>query len=62
MLKKVLFICLIVTLLLFVAGCDADNGATKIKNEEEASETIAEVSDDVTDISDTLDEISNDLG
>jgi len=60
MLKKIIAICLVILLLLFIGGCNLS--AEKIESEEEAQEAVVNVSEDISDISDILDSINEDLG
>ena len=59
MFKKIIAICFVILVLLFIGGC-AD--AEKIESEEQAQETVVDVSEDISDIADTLDSIEEDLG
>jgi len=59
MLKKIIAICLVILLLLFINGCaDAEN----IESEEQAQEAVVDVSEDISEIADTLESINEDLG
>lgn len=60
MLRKIIAICLVILLLLFIGGCKSDE--EKIESEEEAQEAVVDVSEDISDISDTLESIEEDLG
>lgn len=60
MLKKIIAICLVILLLLFIGGCKSD--VEDIKSEEEAQEAVVDVSEDISDISDTLESINKELG
>jgi len=57
--RKIITICLVILLLLFIGGC---TDAEKIESEEEVQETVVDLSEDISDISDTLEEIEEDLG
>ncbi len=59
MLRKIITICFVILLLLFIGGC---TDAEKIESEEQAQEAIIDVSEDISDIADTLDSINEDLG
>ncbi len=59
MIKKIIALCLVILVLLFIGGC---TDAEKIKSEEEAQEAVLDVSEDISDISDTLESIDEDLG
>jgi len=59
MLKKIMAICFVILLLLFIGGCES---AEKIESEEEAQEAVVDVSEDISEISDTLESIDEDLG
>ena len=59
MLKKIIAVCLVILLLLFIGGC---TDAEKIESEEEVQEAVVDVSEDISDISDTLESIKEDLG
>ena len=59
MLKKIIALCLVILLLLFIGGC---TDAEKIESEEEAQEAVVNVSEDISNIADTLESIEEDLG
>ena len=59
MLKKIIALCLVILLLLFIGGC---TDAEKIESEEQAQEAVVDVSEDISDIADTLESINEDLG
>lgn len=60
MIRKIIALCLVILLLLFMGGCKSD--AEKIKSEEEAQEAVVDISEDISDIADTLESIDEDLG
>lgn len=59
MLRKIIAICFVILLLLFIGGC---TDVEKIESEEEAQEAVVDVSEDISDVSDTLKSIEEDLG
>ncbi|MFH1711446.1 MAG: hypothetical protein ABH840_04000 [Nanoarchaeota archaeon] len=61
MIKKIIAICLIISLFL-VIGCKQEAEKEDIKTEEQAQEAVVDVSEDISDIADTLESINEDLG
>ena len=57
--KKILAIALIFCLIFVMTACTSEDD---IKSEEEAAETIGDVSTDISDLSDELEGLSEDLG
>lgn len=59
MFRKIIVVCFVLMLLLFIGGC---TDAEKIESEEEVQEAVVDVSEDISDIADTLESIDEDLG